>query len=62
MKDKVNKSNFDNWSIEKGDYKRDETSTWRFHKKMIWRKRLKSTLFIILYIVFVSIVAFFIFS
>jgi hypothetical protein len=50
--------NFQNWSIDKGDYKRDETSTWTFQKKLIRKRRVKKTLFAILYIVSVSVITY----
>ncbi|HOI28127.1 MAG TPA: hypothetical protein PLZ15_00100 [Melioribacteraceae bacterium] len=55
-------SNFQNWSIEKGDYKRDETSTWTFQKKIIRKRRIKKTALIILYTISISVISYMIFS
>lgn len=55
-------SNFQNWSIEKGDYKRDETSTWSFQKKIIRKRRIKKTALIILYTISVSVISYLLFS
>jgi|UPI0003006A1B cell division protein FtsL len=41
---------FQNWSIDKGDYKRDKTATWTYQKKLIRKRRIKKILLLILYI------------
>lgn len=53
---------FNNWSIEKGDYKRDDTTTWRYQKKLIRKRRIKKVFFIVLYTIIVSIISYIIFS
>ena len=58
MKKDVEK-NF-NWSIENGDYERDEESTTTYQKKIARKKRIKLILSIILYICGVSIISYFI--
>jgi flagellar basal body-associated protein FliL len=58
MKKDVEK-NF-NWSIEHGDYERDEEATTTYQRKKTRKKRIKLMLSIILYICGVSIIAYFI--
>ncbi|MBS3946490.1 MAG: hypothetical protein KGZ42_13385 [Melioribacter sp.] len=53
---------FNNWSIEKGDYKRDETTTWTFQRKLIRKRRIKKSVLIILYTISVSIISYLIFA
>ncbi|MBI1938455.1 MAG: hypothetical protein HYS25_10050 [Ignavibacteriales bacterium] len=55
-------NNFNDWTIEKGDYKRDDTSTWRYVRKQILRKRIKYTLITVFYLTTVSIIAYLLFS
>ncbi|NMB82334.1 MAG: hypothetical protein GYA14_11010 [Ignavibacteria bacterium] len=55
-------SGFNNWSIDKGDYKRDETTTWTFQRKLIRKRRIKKTALIILYTITVSVISYIIFS
>jgi hypothetical protein len=59
---KEQQSNYYNWSIEKGDYQRDETSTWRYQKKLILKRRIKKTVLIILYTIAVSLISYLIFT
>ena len=58
MKNNVEK-NF-NWSIENGDYERDEEATTTYLRKKARKKQIKLLLSIILYICGVSIIAYFI--
>ena len=58
MKKDVEK-NF-NWSIEHGDYERDEEATTTYQRKKARKKRIKLVLSIILYVCGVSIVSYFI--
>ncbi|KUO58741.1 hypothetical protein APF79_06140 [bacterium BRH_c32] len=44
------------WTIEKGDYKRDDTATWRYQKKLIRRKKIYTALSIIAYLIVLSVV------
>jgi len=60
--DKLNHSNFYKWSVDKGDYKRDEESTITYMKKMIWKKRIKTTGWIFLYFSFVIVISYLIFA
>jgi len=53
---------FNNWSIEKGDYKRDESTTWRYQKKLQVRRTIRKILLIILYCIIVAGISFLIFS
>ncbi len=53
---------YNNWNIKKGDYKRDESTTWRYQKKLQFRKTIKKILFIILYCIVITGIAFYIFS
>ncbi|MCK9281090.1 MAG: hypothetical protein M0P71_10745 [Melioribacteraceae bacterium] len=46
-----------NWSIEKGDYRRDDTATWRYQKKLIRRKKIFTALRIVVYLVVLAVVA-----
>ncbi|MFA7289732.1 MAG: hypothetical protein WC055_12725 [Melioribacteraceae bacterium] len=52
--DKENKHH--NWSIEKGDYRRDDTATWRYQKKLIRRKKIYTALSIIGYFIVLAVV------
>lgn len=54
--------NFHNWSITKGDYKRDETTTWSYQKKLLRRKKIKNTLSVLVYLIIVTVLAYLIFS
>jgi len=56
MKNDVEK-NF-NWSIENGDYERDEEATTTYQKKKARKKQIKLLLSIFLYICGVSIIAY----
>ncbi|MEJ5352231.1 MAG: hypothetical protein WHS65_11645 [Melioribacteraceae bacterium] len=58
----MQKNIFNNWSIEKGDYKRDESTTWRYQKKLQVRRTIKKILLIILYCIVVAGISFLIFS
>lgn len=42
------------WSIEKGDYKRDEETTWSYFKKKQRKKNIRLFFLIILYAIGVS--------
>jgi hypothetical protein len=58
MKKDVEK-NF-NWSIERGDYERDEEATTTYQRKKDRKKRIKLLLSIILYVGGISIISYFI--
>jgi hypothetical protein len=59
---KEKKHNYYKWSVEQGDYKRDETARWSFQKKQIIKRRIKLGLYILFYIIIVAAVAYFIFT
>jgi hypothetical protein len=59
---KEKKHNYYKWSVEQGDYKRDETARWSFQKKQIIKRRIKLSLYILFYIIVVGVVAYFIFT
>ncbi len=59
---KNNPKGFNGWSIEKGDYKRDDTSTWSYQRKLMLRRRIKYALLTIVYVVSVVVVSYLIFS
>ena len=42
------------WSIEKGDYKRDEEATWSYHRKQRRKSITKTVIWIIFYSLGVS--------
>lgn len=42
------------WSIEKGDYKRDDDATWSYHKKQRRKSMVKTAVWIIIYSLAVS--------
>lgn len=54
--------NYWNWSIEKGDYKRDEHSTWSYQKKIIRKRRIRTVLMVLLYLAVISFAAFMFFG
>jgi hypothetical protein len=56
------KHDYYKWSVEQGDYKRDETARWSFQKKQIIRRRIKLGFYILFYILIVAAVAFFVFT
>lgn len=43
-----------NWSIEKGDYKRDDQATWTYQRNLNRKKNIKLIVMIILYALGVS--------
>ncbi len=49
------------WSIDKGDYKRDDTATWSYQRKLIIKRRVKYTLLTILYVAVIAAVSYYIF-
>ncbi len=57
-----NEHNYYKWSIGKGDYKRDEESTYSFVKKRAVKKRIKLFMMIALYLSFVVVVSYLIFG
>ncbi|MEW6193881.1 MAG: hypothetical protein AB1521_01855 [Bacteroidota bacterium] len=59
---KNNPKGFNGWSIEKGDYKRDDTSTWSYQRKLILKRRIKYALLTIVYVATVAVVSYLIFS
>lgn len=60
--DKIKEHNFYKWSVDKGDYKRDEESTISYLKKRILIKRIKKTFWIFLYFSLVIAISYFIFA
>lgn len=58
---KTNPKGFNGWTIDKGDYKRDDDATWSYQRKVIFRKRIKYTLLAIVYIAIVAVVSYLIF-
>jgi hypothetical protein len=59
---KLKHSNVYKWSVEKGDYKRDEETTITYMRKMIWKKRMKTTGWIFLYFSVVVVISYLIFA
>jgi len=57
--DKVKENDFYQWSVEKGDYKRDQESTISYMKKRIFIRRIKKSLWILLYLSVISIFTYF---
>lgn len=45
-----------NWTIEIGDYKRDDTATWSYQKKLIRRKKIYIGLRIVAYLIVLAVV------
>ena len=43
---KAKETNFYKWSVDKGDYNRDEESTVSFMRRKIFRRRLKQAVYI----------------
>lgn len=60
--DKIKEHNFNKWSVDKGDYKRDEESTISYLKKKNLRRRMKQAFWIILYFSLVVAISYFIFA
>jgi hypothetical protein len=58
-KEKEVEKNF-NWSVENGDYERDEEATTTYQRRKARRKRIKLIISIILYIMGVSLIGYFI--
>ncbi len=48
-----------NWSIEKGDYKRDDQATWTYQRNLKRKKNIKLIIMIILYALGVSALTYF---
>jgi len=48
-----------NWSIEKGDYKRDDNATWTYQRNLKRKKNIKLVVMIILYAIGVSAFTYF---
>jgi len=60
MKDNKNMFNSDkNWSIEKGDYKRDDQATWTYQRNLNRKKNIKLVVMIILYALGVTAITYF---
>lgn len=60
MKDNKNMFQPDkNWSIDKGDYKRDDKATWTYQRNLKRKKNVKLIIMIILYAFGVSALTFF---
>ncbi len=53
---------FNNWSIEKGDYKRDETATRRYERKLRLKKNIKKIFFVSIYLLIVALITYFLLS
>jgi hypothetical protein len=53
---------FYKWSIDQGDYTRDEEMTITFRKKRLFKKRIKMIAFMILYFSLVATISYFIFA
>lgn len=49
-----------NWSIDKGDYKRDEDSTWTYFKKKRRKKNIRLFFLIVIYSLAVAGISYFI--
>lgn len=54
----MGKNIFNNWSIEKGDYKRDITSSIRHERKNRIKKIIKKTLFTLLYLSAIALITY----
>ncbi|MBI3123721.1 MAG: hypothetical protein HYZ10_04895 [Ignavibacteriales bacterium] len=48
-----------NWSIEKGDYKRDDEATWTYQRNLNRKKNIKLVIMIILYAIGVTALTYF---
>ena len=48
-----------NWSIDKGDYKRDDQATWTYQRNLNRKKKIKLTVMIILYALGVTAITYF---
>ena len=59
---KVKDHNFYKWSVDKGDYKRDDEATTSYLVKKKRARRIKTSLLILLYLSGVSIIAYLIFG
>ena len=62
MHTKKKENNYHQWSVEKGDYERDDEATKTFHKKRKIIKRLKTIVLIIIYCIVISIISYFLFA
>lgn len=60
--DKVKEHRYYKWSVDKGDYKRDEESTISYLKKRILIKRIKQSTWIFLYLFLVIVISYYIFA
>lgn len=47
------------WSIEKGDYKRDDHATWTYQRNLNRKKNIKLVVMIILYAIGVTALTYF---
>jgi len=47
------------WSIEKGDYKRDDQATWTYQRNLNRKKNIKLVIMIILYAIGVTALTYF---
>ena len=45
------------WSIEKGDYRRDHQATWTYQKKQIRKRNFKYFLVTVLYLTVIAVLA-----
>ncbi|OGV11388.1 MAG: hypothetical protein A3J84_05995 [Ignavibacteria bacterium RIFOXYA2_FULL_37_17] len=57
-----NLNNHQQWSVEKGDYQRDDETTKTFLKKRNRIKRIKTIAWIIIYFTIISIISYFLFA
>ena len=59
---KVTEHNYYKWSVDKGDYKRDDESTITYQKKLQRKRRIKTIFILLLYFIAVTIVTYYIIS
>ena len=58
--EKVN--NHNKWSVEKGDYERDDETTKTYQRKRNLFKKIKTFVLILIYFTVVSIISYFLFA
>lgn len=58
---KIKENDFYKWSVDKGDYKRENDDTVSGQKKRVLKKRIKQSLWILLYFSFVVAVSYYFF-
>jgi len=62
MHTKKKENNYYQWSVEKGDYERDDEATKTYHKKRKIIKRTKMIVKILIYSIIISIISYFLFA